>query len=208
MTLEEITTEYEHPIIGVIGATVPLENYDSDDAYRLGYDLRELVDKKGTLFTGGVPGVGIDVYKGIIHYCLEKKVKDKFFILFPDMELEPPEEYFRLAEQTGGILNVEKAGKDMEERRNYVGGVADYLVVVNGSHGTIDEILKGLALEKPVICLENSGGAADVLAKVKRREIPQAVGINTGLIQIAESISDIIAYLSNSNFYKVLGDNK
>ena len=84
MKLEEITNKYESPIIGIIGATSPLPGYDSDDAYRMGYELREIVNDKGVLFTGGVSGVGLDVYRGIVDYCVEKDVEDRFFVLIPD----------------------------------------------------------------------------------------------------------------------------
>jgi len=198
MKLEEITAKYERPIIGIIGATSPLPGYDSNDAYRLGYKLREVVEKKGNLFTGGVPGVGLDIYRGIVNYCVENGVEDKFFVLFPNIEFEPPKEYFRLAEKTkNGILKVERVGNDMEERRSYVGAVADLLVLVNGSVGTIDEALKGLFLEKPVICLQNSGGAAEVISKFKGGEIEIPLNVNRELIKPFDSISEIVTYLSN-----------
>src|SRR3989344_3225069 len=202
MKLEEITTKYEHPIIGVIGATFPLPDYDSDDAFRLGYELREFVEKKGTVFTGGVSGVGVDVYRGIADYCEKKKCEDKFFVLFPDFGFEPPQEYFELAEKTKNkVLRVEKIGKDMEERRSYLGAVADLLVLINGSVGTIDEVLKGLVLGKPVVCLQNSGGAADVISKFKRGEIEIPLQVDRGLIKPFESISEIVNYLSNNVLY-------
>ncbi len=198
MKLEEITSKYESPRIGIIGATSPLPDYDSDDAYRLGYELRDVVNRKGSLFTGGVSGVGIDVYRGIVDYCLEHGVDDKFFVLFPNMKFEPPKEYSELAEKTkGGILRVERVGEDMEERRSYVGAVADLLVLVNGARGTIDEALKGLYLGKPVVCLQNSGGAAEVISKVKRGEIDIPLDINKELIKPFDSITEIVNYLSN-----------
>jgi len=198
MSLEEITKKHEHPIIGVIGATSPLPDYDSDDAYRLGYELRGVVDRKGSLFTGGVSGVGVDVYRGIVDYCTEKGVEDKFFVLFPNTEDEPPQEYFRLAERTkNGILKVERVGQDMEERRSYVAGLADLLVLVNGAVGTIDEALKGLVLGKPVVCLQNSGGAAEVISRLKRGEIKIPLNIDRKLIKPFDSISEAVNYLSN-----------
>ena len=204
MKLEEITSKYERPIIGIIGAASPLPGYDSDDAYRLGYELREVVDKKGSLFTGGVSGVGIDVYRGIVDYCLEKRVEDKFFVLSPNIEFELPQEYFRLAERTkNGALRVEKVGQDMEERRSYVGAVADLLVVVNGSTGTIDEALKGLFLGKPVVCLQNSGGAAEVISKFKKGEIDIPLNVNRELIKPFDSISEAVNYLSNEALYNI-----
>src|SRR3989338_4849886 len=191
MKLEEITNKYESPIIGIIGATSPLPGYDSDDAYRMCYELREIVNDKGVLFTGGVSGVGLDVYRGIVDYCVEKDVEDRFFVLIPD-NFEPPQEYFRLAEKTkNGVLRMERAGENMEERRSYVGAVADLLVLVNGSAGTIDETLKSLLLGKPVVCLQNSGGAADVISKFKRGEIEIPLQVDRELIKPFESISEI-----------------
>lgn len=198
MRLEEIIEKYERPLIGIIGATSPLPDYDSDDAYRLGYELRRAVEKKGTLFTGGVHGVGLDAYQGITDYCAEKGVEDKFFVLFPEIEIEPPNEYFTLAEKTKNrILKVERAGKDMEERRSYVAAVADVLVLMNGAEGTLDETMKGLYLEKPVICLQNSGGAAEVISKLKRGEIETQLKVNRDLIKPFDSISEAINYLFN-----------
>jgi len=209
MKLEEITQKYEHPIIGIIGATSPLPDYDSDDAFRLGYNLREFVEEKGSLFTGGVQGVGVDVYRGIVDYCLEKAVEDKFFVLFPDIESEPPEEYFKLAEKTkNSVLRVEKIGQDWEERRSYVGAVADLLVLVNGSAGTIDEALKGLYLGKPLVFLQNSGGAADVISKFKRGEIDIPLNVDKELIKPFNSVSEIANYLSNELLYNMGGENK
>ena len=210
MRLKEIVEKYEHPIIGVIGATSPLPNYDSDDAYRLGYELRNFVENKGTLFTGGVSGVGIDIYNGIIGYCLEKGVSDKFFVLFPNMKLEPTEEYFRLAEKTKDkILKVERVGEDMEERRTCIAAVADILIVMNGATGTIDEALKGLILRKPLLCLQNSGGAAEVLSKFKRGEIQGIpLHVNKELIQPFDSISGLVNYLSSKDLISLTGENK
>ena len=200
---EEIIRRYEHPIIGIIGATSPLPGYDDDDAYRLGYELREVLGDRGSLFTGGVYGVGLDVYRGIVDYCVENGAEDKFFVLFPDMEFEPPEEYFRLAEKTkNGVLRVERVGEDMEERRSYLGAVADLLVLVNGSTGTIDEALKGLVLGKPVVCLQNSGGAAEVFSKIKRGEIDIPLDINRELIKPFDSVTEIVNYLSNEDLSK------
>lgn len=209
MKLEDITKKYGSPIIGIIGATSPLPDYDSDDAYRLGYELREVVNKKGSLFTGGVSGVGTDVYRGIVDYCIEHGVDDKFFVLFPDIDFEPPKEYFRLAGKTkSGALRVERVGADMEERRSYVGAVADLLVLINGASGTIDEALKGLYLEKPVVCLQNSGGAAEVISRVQKGEIDIPLDIDRNLIKPFDSITEIINYLSNEELSKYMGSSQ
>jgi len=197
MSLENISSRYEKPIIGVIGATSPLPDYDSDDAYRLGYELRELVTKKGTLFTGGVHGVGIDVYRGIVDYSIEKGIGDKFFVLVPN-GFQPPQDYIRMAGKTkNGVLRVETAGKDMEERRTYLADISNLVVVVNGAKGTIDEALKCLSRGKQIICLENSGGAADVMSRFKRGEIGKKLILNRELVKPFYSITELIEYLSN-----------
>lgn len=209
MKLEEITGKYEFPRIGVIGATSPTIGYDSADSYRLGQELRRILEKKGSLFTGGMPGVGLDFYEGVADYCSERKIDDKFFVIFPEGH-NLPEEYLRLAEKTkNGVLRVERAGKDFEERRTYVGAVADALVVINGSEGTVDEALKGLFLGKPVICLENSGGAAKVISKFKRGEIPGIpLEVDRELIKSFDSVTDVVTYLSGKEFYKLVGARK
>lgn len=195
---KEIASKYESPIIGIIGATSPLPDYDSDDAYRLGYELRETIGEKGSLFTGGVAGVGIDVYRGIVDYCVEHGVEDKFFVLFPDIRAGPPREYFILADKTKNKrLRVERAGADMEERRSYVGAVADLLVLINGASGTLEESLKGLYLGKPIVCLQNSGGAAEVIAKIQKGEIDVRFNLDHNLIKPFDSITEIVNYLSS-----------
>lgn len=208
MILEEIASKYERPIIGIVGAISPLPGYDSDDAYRLGHELRRVVEKRGSLFTGGVAGVGVDVYAGIVDYCSQNGVGDKFFVLFPNISDQPSEEYFALAERTKKrTLNVERAGKDMEERRTCVGALADGLVVVNGAEGSIDEVLKGLMFGKEAICLQNSGGAAEVMAKIKKGEIQIPLPLNRELIKPFDSISEAVNYLSNEFLVRYNGVN-
>ncbi|MDO8508806.1 MAG: hypothetical protein Q7S27_03930 [Nanoarchaeota archaeon] len=206
--LENIIKKYERPLIGIIGAANPLPDYDSDDGYRLGYELREAVNNKGTLFTGGVPGIGVDVYSGIVDYSVEKGLDDKFFILFPEMEMEPSEDYFTLANKTkNGSLRVEKIGKDMGERRSYIAAVADLVVLINGSTGTLDETLKSLYLGKQILCLQNSGGAARVISRFKKGEVEIPLDIDKSLITTFDSISELTKYLS-TEFLNKLGENK
>ncbi len=209
MGLENLTN-YEKPIIGVIGAAVPLPQYDEKEARKLGYELRKLVERRGTLFTGGVPGIGFDFYQGIVDYSIEKNVSDKFFVLFPEGQMGPPEEYFELAKKTKNcILRIEKAGKDMEERRTHLARIADALIIINGAEGTIDEALKGLLLRKQLLCLQNSGGAAEVIAKLKKGEIERIpLEIDYDLIRLHNSTEEIVNYLSNSNFYKSYTEDK
>src|SRR3989344_4806210 len=95
MKTEEIRTKHEKPIIGIIGATSPLRDYTKEMGIELGYKLRGFLEgKQGSLFTGGVPGVGADVYEGISKYCEENNLEDRFFVLVPEDEFVPPLEYF------------------------------------------------------------------------------------------------------------------
>src|SRR3989344_1267642 len=206
MSLKEIIEKYQHPIIGIVGASTPLPGYNPREAKDLGYKLRDFVEKGGSLFTGGVPGVGLDVYEGIVGYCEERGVEDKFFVMLPT-DISPPQEYFDLASRTkNGKLIVESAGKDMEERRDYVAEVADSLVVINGGMGTIDEAVKGLYSGKEVLCLSNSGGAAEILSKLRLGEIPKLsdMDVDMDLIKTCNSPDEIIGYLINNKLYKQL----
>jgi predicted Rossmann-fold nucleotide-binding protein len=206
MSLIEVAN-LQHPIIGIIGAINPSPEYDSDDAYRLGYDLREAIADKGTLFTGGVPGVGIDAYRGITDYCRENGADDRFFVLFPE-GMEPPQTYFQLAKQTRNqALRIVRAGKSLDDRRAYVGPLADVLVVDNGSSGTIDEALQTLVLGKQVVCLQNSGGAADVLTRFKNGSIEIPLKVDRDLIKPFSSISWIVNYIYD-NFNNNSGGNR
>ncbi|MBS3149294.1 hypothetical protein J4455_01190 [Candidatus Woesearchaeota archaeon] len=199
MNLTEISEKYSAPIIALVGAMVPLPKYESDETKILGYELRKAIGKKGTLFTGGVNGVGVDFYKGIVDYCKENSVDDRFFVLLPEAFIDPASEYMNLAKQLNCHLKIERVGNDMEERRTYVAQLADKLVVVNGSKGTLDECVKGLFYGKEIICLENSGGAADVLAILKRGEISnESFNLNLDLIKLFGSAVDAVKYLSTT----------
>ncbi len=191
MRLEDVAAKYTHPIIAVIGAAMPSEGYDQVAAYRLGYRLREMLDKEGTLFTGGSPGVGVDIYGGIIDYCIEKGVNDRFFTLIPE-GIEPFPGYSDLAKKRGSEVNIERLGKDMAERRSFLAALADMLVVVNGSSGTLDEALKGLVLGKLVLALNNSGGIANILPFIKSGELKLPLYIDTRLISIYNSVTDLV----------------
>ena len=45
---------------------------------------------------------------------------------------------------------LQKIGKDMEERREYLANLSDYLIVVNGGNGTLEEALIALKLNKKI----------------------------------------------------------
>ena len=194
---KRIRVEKEQPLIAVIGATLPTEEYKKEMGMGAGYALRKYIDnRRGTLFTGGVDGVGVDVYTGIMRYCIDKLEScrflrkmpdDRFFVLVPAFDhirveqdsspsesryiivrFEVPEAYRALGViSEGGKLNVVTAGSDMEERRNYLAEIADVLITINGGMGTLDEAITANKNRKPVITLSYSGGAASLLHSIK-----------------------------------------
>lgn len=234
-TAEKVRSKHSMPIIGVIGATNPDAAYSSEQGIKVGYELREFFhNRSGSLFTGGVEGVGVDIYTGVLRFCIEQGMKeqrfldDKFFILIPEyaerpIEMPyiahavwaadiknvmdpyvPPNEYFVLGRLTkNGEIAIVRAGKTMAERRAYVGEIADALVAVNGGLGTLDEARYCLKENKPVFAVDTTGGAAQILAEIRRNGVPydlRAVlakrkicfdDIDTSLIQIVEREEDI-----------------
>lgn len=180
--IDKIRTEKESPLIAVIGATNPGKDYDKKIGIDAGYYLRHSFHhKKGNIFTGGVNGVGVDIYTGIIKYCINRAnnlINDNFFILIPSyhwniseldnhskkVPYEPPSAYESLGHiSRKGKLDKIVAGVDMEERRKYLAMIADIIIVINGGSGTIHEAIEGLNNNKPVINLFNTGGATDIL---------------------------------------------
>jgi hypothetical protein len=157
--------------------------------------------RQGTLFTGGVEGVGADAYTGIMKYCIDelrtaktgvKMPDDRFFVLVPafnppsmvnkvrllgiNRQSFPyivPEVYQALGSLSErGKIDVVVAGNNMAERRGYLACVADALVVINGGTGTLDEAVMALQNGKPVITLSYSGGAALELKEHKDSSYP------------------------------------
>jgi SLOG cluster4 family len=230
----------QQPLIAIIGATVPTEGYGRGIGVEVGHLLRKHIEpRKGTLFTGGVDGVGVDAYIGVMKYCVdslksspEKKISDdRFFVLVPEFDYVPvsrdlfegggyrivpfevPKAYRTLgAFSARGELDVVIAGKDMEERRDYLARVADVVIVVNGGSGTLDEAVTALLNDKPVIALACSGGTASILSAMKDspyattdmpQEIPSAdhiKRINTSLIYVAPNTSEILRRLDALHF--------
>jgi hypothetical protein len=183
--LQQFKDTLERPLIGVIGATFPDKTYSPHMGEFLGAMLREYVEKNsGTIFTGGVEGVGLDVYKGIIQKTKElNSDQDKFFVLGPHFETTfdstlnqlvetpylPPKDYRDLSRSINKKLHLIRGGRNMRERREYLSILADKVFVVNGSFGTLDEAVKTLTLSKPVISLYYTGGAAKILRQIKER---------------------------------------
>jgi hypothetical protein len=179
----------ESPLIGIIGATVPTNPYYSSQGFNIGYTIREFLQRSpGKVFTGGVEGIGIDAYAGVVKYCVDEGIKtgkipeDKFFVIIPDnveyldwatnkkiqTPFFPPETYDLLARfLPRGNLDIIRSGKNMYERRLGLASLADILVVVNGGPGTDHEAYIGLELGKKVIACTPTGGTAKLLESVK-----------------------------------------
>ncbi|GEM_PF-3434817 len=194
--VERIRKEHPLPLIGVIGATNPTTQYKKEVGVSVGWILRDFIEiSNGSIFTGGVNGVGIDVFAGITKWCIETGLKkgslppSKFFVLVPqfdESELEyfatsphvlpkyvPPTTYNVLGViNSEGNLNVVYAGNSMQERREYVGIVPDYVVAINGGFGTLDEAFCSLKANKPVIVMPETGGAARTLIDIKNQLLP------------------------------------
>ncbi|MFH1500457.1 MAG: hypothetical protein ABIE22_00755 [archaeon] len=193
--VQKIRAEQGEPLIGVIGATRPSPEYRKATGMLVGSSLRKYLRwNPGVIFTGGVEGVGVDVYDGVAAFLEKRFLKsfnaDKFFVLVPELvaqkasvsdfltgpvltEYQPPKEYFDIAKKCGNELEVVRAGKDMTERREYVGRVADVLVAVNGGFGTLDESYQAMKQGTPVISLWYSGGGARDLTLIKQGKLPE-----------------------------------
>ena len=236
----DIRESKQQPLIAIIGATVPTEGYGRGIGIEVGHLLRKHIEpRNGTIFTGGVDGVGIDAYIGVMKYCIDslkntpgKKIsEDRFFVLVPEFDYIPmsqdlfegggyrivpfevPKAYRTLgAFSARGELDVVIAGKDMEERRDYLVRVADVVIVINGGPGTLNEAVNALRNDKPVIALACSGGTASILSSVKdsfcaATNMPQGIPstssikkINTDLIYVASSTSDILRHMKALHF--------
>ena len=220
--IDTIRREKQVPIIGVIGGTNPTEEYSREMGINVGYALRQLgEDITCSIFSGGVEGVGLDVYGGIIKYCLQNGKRDDFFFtLIPELD----EGQFNIDKFTGsGMISKVRpkrayhlpsllslndiaqvmAGRDMNERRKYVAEVADALVMVNGGLGTLDEAFNALKRPIPVFTLGNTGGMAEELASLRdqplspqleRALVEQGIrskGIHKGSIYLVSDAQDL-----------------
>lgn len=211
--VEEIRNDKQQPLIAVIGATFPTNEYKRDRGIEVGYLLRKYIDKReGTLFTGGVNGIGVDVYTGIIKYCVDYLKEnrtmpdDRFFVLTPmyayipptsklSLEkkeyFEPPETYYALgAISKRESLEIVTAGEDLAERRNYLSKLADVLITINGGSGTFDEALGAIQNKKPVITMSYSGGAAFLLGEMKNPS-QDVYTFDKGIMKILGDAGDI-----------------
>ncbi|VVB80005.1 Uncharacterised protein [uncultured archaeon] len=191
--LEPITIYKDSPRIGIIGATSPSRPYKTRHGFEAGYGIRKYLENHpGTVFTGGVEGIGSDAYAGVVKFCMDVGIQtgnvpdDKFFVVIPNnleypdrlnkekivrIPYSPPHMYSLLARfLPKGKVEEVRAGKNMYERRLYLAAISDILVVVNGGPGTDHEAYTGLEAGKRVITLPYTGGTASILESVKKGE--------------------------------------
>lgn len=178
----------ESPRIGIIGAASPTEPYSLSQGIKVGYEVRKFLENRaGTIFTGGVEGIGADAYLGIVKYCIDERIRtgkifdDRFFVAIPNHAFpdsvtggkkltlfSPPHVYEALARLISKEnVDIVRAGSNMYERRLNLASLADVLVVVNGGFGTDHEAHTALKLGKKVIALPYTGGTAELLSLVK-----------------------------------------
>lgn len=161
--VKKIVSEYRPPRIGVIGGTC-LSRYNEDLCIAIGAALRMFADKEGWLFTGGVEGVGLEVYRGIARYSSEHKIDDRFFTLLPYGST--PWGYNEIARRLlKKEVKNESCGIDMSERRAAVSRVGTVLIMVEGGDGTWDEASQALRNKTPLISFYKSGGSAAEFAE-------------------------------------------
>jgi len=161
-------------IIAVIGAQVPNFPYDSSMGFRVGHAIAKIMEKGDILLTGGVEGIGVDVFMGYAatpskgtFACLiplsttikRKGVKEPIIIPF-----SLPEAYTSISKITGKVIDVIQKGNDMWERREHLARMVDIAIVLNGGPGTLHEAEMILEKGKTVVSLPISGGVAELLA--------------------------------------------
>jgi len=171
--------------IGIIGAAAPTKGYLPQIGVELGRKLRVYLGDKGFVFTGGVSGVGVDVYQGVVE--ASNGEEDRFFILLPE-GMFAGRDYGDIS--PNGQVKTAHFGDDMFERRIGMGKVADALIVLNGRAGTLHEAVSALENNRKVIAL-NYGGAGSLLYHAKINGIVPALLVKKGVKQ--EYLDNIIA---------------
>ena len=146
--------------------------------------LRRYTKDNGFIFTGGVAGVGVDVFKGVLEENHGQNTR--FFVLLPK-GVSPDHDYDKLS--FPNEVEVVPFGRDMFERRIGMGKVADVVIVLNGRYGTLHEALCGLENGKKLIVL-NHGGAGSLLYYAKAKNVLPASLVKAGFRQ--EHLNNII----------------
>jgi len=180
-------------VIGIIGATCPGYDYSPDMGFVVGNQIRTFIDSpevkakfgdKVRIFTGGVEGIGVDAFMGVVS---AEPDDTKFFALIPKFDMVPDDdmgvhimnkskkpvlrrERYSLPTAYKNIARIKNtqcrevvAGEDMSDRRAFVAGIADVLVMVNGGAGTLNEAMNALRMGVPVIVVGRTGGKTGIL---------------------------------------------
>jgi predicted Rossmann-fold nucleotide-binding protein len=159
--------------IVVIGAQVPDYSYDSSMGIRVGNIIAKMMKKGDVLITGGVEGVGLDVFtgfgltpsKGTFECIIPKQTqsigKNKEVINTP---YHLPEAYQIVSKLTKKTIQVISAGNNMAERREFLAKSVDIAIVMNGGIGTLHEAVMLLQNGIPVIAIPRTGGIAELLS--------------------------------------------
>lgn len=157
--IESVLTKYKSPRIGVIGGSY-IRSENAELCESIGSNLREFIGDKGWLFTGGVGGVGVKVYRGVVTYSQQNKLKDRFFALLPRGRIAGAS-YDRLAEKISKIeVTNERCGTSWAERRQAMSKVGDVLIMVEGGGGTANEAYHAIRNHTPLISFYQSDGTS------------------------------------------------
>ncbi|MBT6336285.1 HAD-IIB family hydrolase, partial [Candidatus Woesearchaeota archaeon] len=154
---EKYSVRTGKPLIGIIGAASPSAGYSKAVAEEIG---RKIQQTGAIMFTGGVPGAGVDTARGF----LEQANAEEFFTILPEGTRQA-HGYDGLTDEP---VTVEGKGKGMLERRTVIAKAADVIVVVNGGYGTLDEAVQSLQEGRQVIATD-TGGVASLLYESKQR---------------------------------------
>ena len=170
-----IKQDYPGLRIGIIGAAMPAKGYSPEAGVELGRVLRGYVAGGGFIFTGGVSGVGVDVYQGVIDASGGQE--DRFFVLLPE-GMYAGRDYRDISPSKQ--VKTANFGEDMFERRVGMGRVADVIIVLNGRDGTLHEAISALRSNKKIIALDY-GGAGSLLYQAKKNNKLTPILIESGL---------------------------
>ncbi len=179
-----IRGKYPKPLIAAIGGGNPNVPYDIQMGLRVGQEMTVFMNKenRGTLFTGGMGGVGVDIFVGVVKHRLFAKYPNHFFVLIPEsevfsfqgkdelpIEFREAEAYTKLAALADIPLVRERVGESLADRRVCLAATADFAICLHGTGGTLDEAASMIRRGKPVIVCEESGGISADLCDYKER---------------------------------------
>jgi HAD superfamily hydrolase (TIGR01484 family) len=144
--------------VGVIGAIHPTVDYQKEQGEVVGARLADVVrSMNGWIFTGGVGGVGVDVFRGL---AAQKDTREKFLVILPE-GTNVNSGYEEVA-GVGQEIQRQTIGVSMSGRRMGIALAANVLVVINGGAGTLDEAIVGLKNGRPVVALPYGGAGKEL----------------------------------------------